>query len=170
MTGKLKFAEQAGMTLIEALVAVFIFGVAMTAIFSVTVSNSNTANLVKNSYIASGLAQEGVELVRNLRDGDWIASRSFGAFGDPGGSVIPDGDYQIQWDSNLLSAYSDNYLKKTTDGLYNYVSGNQTLFKRKIRVTTIVPGVEKKIAVDVTWYERGSSRAVTVEDHLYNWW
>jgi len=45
-----------------------IFSVAVIALISVTISGSSGATYVKNKLTASYLAQEGIEMVRNLRD------------------------------------------------------------------------------------------------------
>ncbi len=159
-----------GFTLIETLVAIFVFGVALTSVTAILITNNNTANFVKNSYIASGLAQEGVEVVRNLRDGDWLASRSFGAFGSTTGLPVADSTYRVQWNSTTLLANQDVFIKKDSiSGIYSYDTGVNTPFKRTVQITTITSNVEKRIAVNVSWTERGIPRSINAEDHLYNW-
>ncbi len=63
-----KIITQQGFTIVETLVALSIFSVAVIALISVTISGSSGATYVKNKLTASYLAQEGVEMVRNLRD------------------------------------------------------------------------------------------------------
>lgn len=63
-----KTTTQQGFTIVETLVALSIFSVAVIALISVTVSGSSGATYVKNKLTASYLAQEGIEMVRNLRD------------------------------------------------------------------------------------------------------
>ena len=41
--------------------------------------NNRSAAAIKNNFIASGLVQEGMEVVRNIRDQDWFLGNSFGA-------------------------------------------------------------------------------------------
>lgn len=57
-----------GFSLIEVLVAVFILTVGITAVSILMVGNIKNLQLAKNQIIASVLAQEGIELVRNLKD------------------------------------------------------------------------------------------------------
>ena len=158
-----------GFTLIELLVSIFIFGVALSAIVYVLTINSNTANLVKNSYVASGLAQEGIEVVRNLRDSDWLAGRPYGGFGNT--AEFADGGYRVQWNSQILMSSLDTFLKKdAATGIYSYDAGTDTIFKRAIQLTTMNPGIEKRIVVTVSWTDRGNiSRSVSAEEHLFNW-
>ncbi len=63
-----KIITQQGFTIVETLVALSIFSVAVIALISVAISGSSGATYVKNKLTASYLAQEGVEMVRNLRD------------------------------------------------------------------------------------------------------
>src|SRR3990170_1749725 len=61
-----------GFTLIETLVALVIFTTSITVLISVTGSGVANTNYAKNKFIASYLAQEGVEMVRNIRDNAWL--------------------------------------------------------------------------------------------------
>lgn len=152
-----------GFTLVEVLVSVLIFSLALTAVFYVLVVNLGDAELIKNNFIASGLVQEGMEVVRNIRDSDWHANNPFG-------TGIPDGNYRVQWNSQSLMAFADSYLKKDSGtGFFSYDSGGDTFFKRSVVISTISPGVEKKVVVTVTWSEKGKPRSVSAEDHLFNW-
>jgi prepilin-type N-terminal cleavage/methylation domain-containing protein len=156
-------ARNTGFTLVETLVSLLIFSIALTAVFYVLVVNLNDAELIKNNFIASGLVQEGMEAVRNIRDNDWLA-------GGPFGTSVPDGNYRVQWNSQSLMAFADSYLKKDGGtGFFSYDSGSDTLFKRSVAISTVSPGVEKRVVVTVTWSEKGKPITVSAEDHLYNW-
>lgn len=159
--------KQAGLTLVEVLVAIFLLGVSLTAISYIINFNVITADDLLNDSIASGLLQEGVEVTRNLRDADWFTGRAFGAFG--GVAVKPDGTYLIQWDSQSLASFSDVFLKKDpASGLYNYTGGNPTIFKRTVRIST-ASAIEKIVTVSVTWPSRSGAKSVNAEEHLFNW-
>jgi type II secretory pathway pseudopilin PulG len=161
--------KSAGFTLIETLVLLLVFSVSLTAIFSLLTSNLKEASLIRNNFVASGLVQEGMEVVRNIRDGDWYAGRPFGSFGASG--VTPDGTYRVQWDSQtLLPLESNPYLTKNSGtSLVSYdPGGNDTIFKRTITISS-VSGAEKMVAATVTWSERGVPKSVSAEEHLYNW-
>lgn len=159
-----------GFTLIEILVAIFIFGLAFTATTSVLIMNNRSAAIIRNNFIASGLAQEGIEVARNIRDRDWFLDNPLGA--NPFGTSIPDGIYRAQWDSSALIALGGNpNLKRDAGtGIFSYDLGNDTIFKRTIEISTPVANVEKKIVVNVTWIERGgASKLLSAEEHLFNW-
>lgn len=63
-----KLFDNKGFTLVETLVAIAIFATSIVGLISVTARGVNDNVFVKNKLIASYLAQEGVELVRNMRD------------------------------------------------------------------------------------------------------
>ncbi len=159
----------AGFTMIETLVAIFIFGITLTATSFIMITNLNTAKSIRNGYIASGLVQEGIEVVRNMRDRDWFLNVPPGA--NPFGTTIPDGTRRVQWDSTTLIAVGVNppLKKDSASGLYSYTTGTDTIFKRTITITTIIPNVEKRIVAQVQWDERGVTKSLSAEEHLFNW-
>ena len=123
---------------------------------------SSTASVVRNNLIAANLSQEGVEVIRALRDANWFNGLSFDA-------GIADGIYRIEWNSNALISLGSNPPLKINAGLYNYSFGTDTKFKRTVTITKI-NSEELRIISDVTWTERGNrTRDVKVESHLFDW-
>ncbi|MDP3954091.1 MAG: type II secretion system protein [bacterium] len=168
---KLKFREAVGFTLIEVMVSLFVIGTSMTAILFIFSTSINSATTVKNNTVAAALAQEGAEIMNNLRNEDWINSRAFGSFGNPGG-VLADGQYRVQWNSSQTLTLSSNpFLRLDSNtGIYSYDMGNDTLFKRAIAIETVVPDIQKRITITMTWADnRGNTKTLTAESHLFNW-
>ncbi len=62
----------AGQTLIETLAAVFILAMGITAAVGLAIYAYNTSGGVVKQIIATGLAREGLEAVRNMRDLNWL--------------------------------------------------------------------------------------------------
>ncbi len=155
--------SEKGFTLIETLVSLLIFSIALTAIFSLLSNNLRDALLVEHNFIASGLVQEGMEVVRNLRDNDWYA-------GNPFGTEIPNSTFRVQWNSlTFLPLGTNPPLKKDSGtGLMSYDTGDDTIFRRTVTVY-ILSDLERMVIVTVTWDERGRPRSVSAEDHLFNW-
>ena len=152
-------------TLVEVLIAVFIFSIAFTATSFVVTTNLRSASAIRDNFIASGLAQEGMEVVRNIRDRDWFLGNAFGA-------SIPDGAYRVQWNSQALLALApDPHLKKDgVNGMFSYDTGNDTIFNRTVNISTIAANVEKKIVITVSWTARGgATKTLSAEEHLFNW-
>lgn len=57
-----------GFTLIETLIAIFIFSISITALFTLSGTTTNSGQYSKNDIIATYLAQEAADIVRNDRD------------------------------------------------------------------------------------------------------
>ena len=158
----LALSSSKGFTLIEALVALVILTTALGPALVLSSNISSTASVIQNNLIAANLSQEGLEVVRALRDANWYNGLPF----DTG---LADGSYRIEWSSNALIALGPNPFLKINAGLYNYSSGTDTIFKRTVTITKINTE-ELRIISDVTWTERGNrARDVRAESHLFDW-
>lgn len=153
-----------GFTLVEAMVALVLITIAMGPVFILATSAINTASRIEHNLIASNLAQEGVETLRNIRDTNW-------ADGDTFDNNLPIGTWRVQWDTvggDLLAVGSNPVLKKN-NGLYNYLTGTNTVFRRTINIAKPNSG-ELVLTSLVIWTERGGiDRTVSVESHLFDW-
>ncbi len=162
LNNRLFLNSSKGFTLVEALVALVILTMALGPALVLSSNISSTASIIQNNLIAANLSQEGVEIIRALRDANWYNGFSF----DNG---LTNGVYRIEWNSNALISLGPNPPLKINAGLYNYSSGTDTLFKRTITITQIT-SEELRIISDVTWTERGNRvRDVKAESHLFNW-
>ena len=165
VSGLGKPQTNSGFTLIEILVTIFIFAIAFTATSFILSTNLRSASAVRNNFVASGLAQEGIEAVRNIRDRDWFLGNAFG-------TSIANGTYRVQWNSqSLIALGADPVLKKDSgSGLFSYDSGSDTIFKRTVVISTITANIEKKVVITVNWIERGGAvKSLSAEEHLFNW-
>lgn len=159
--------KKRGFTLIELLAVIFVIIVGVVGIVAVIQQTVSFMNLSSSRLIASYLAQEGIEIARNIRDTNWLKEEDWK-------TGLAGGDWQADYNDLALSNYDDNdFLKIDISGFYSYDSENNTKFKRKI---TIVPpgGGEAsigplKISVLVIWRQFGKEYEVTAEEHLYNW-
>ncbi|MBI2062086.1 MAG: prepilin-type N-terminal cleavage/methylation domain-containing protein [Candidatus Yanofskybacteria bacterium] len=159
---KLNKNIQKGFTLVEALVALMILTIALGPALVLSSNISSTASVIQNNLIAANLAQEGIEVVRSFRDANWFNGLPF----DTG---MADGIYRVGLRSTSLSSLDLNPPIKIDAGMYNYISGTDTIFRRTITITKI-NSEELRIISDVTWTERGNRpRDVRVESHLFDW-
>jgi type IV pilus modification protein PilV len=169
-----------GFTLIEVLTALFIVAIGLSSVFGVINRVLNSTSNSVNRMTASYLAQEGVEIVRNIRDSNWLADRS----GDTWTNNMrvgnsSEGDYN---DSSLID-YTDRPLEISHDGFYENsrytqeewdssggsISGySQSIFKRRITVTTIDSSTIR-VEVKIEWEEKNKNYNVIVEEELNNW-
>ena len=65
---KKNFTNKKAMTIIEVMIAIFIFTLWLASVFMVISSAGNINTYNKNFIIASNLAREQIELIRNVRD------------------------------------------------------------------------------------------------------
>ena len=154
-----------GFTLVEVLAALAILSVGLIPAF-IQASNAVTLSAsVRNSLIATHLAQEGAEVVRSLRDANWLSSVPFTQ-----GLDMCDSGCRVTWDNDAVLPLAGNPALKLDPltGLYQYTSGDDTLFHRSIIITPISDH-ELVEAVTVTWQERSIDKSFEVEYHLYDW-
>jgi len=154
-----------GFTLVEVIVAVGMISLVLVGVISsISLSLSSVAR-AENNLIAANLAQEGLEIVRNIRDKDWHSGAVFG-------SSLTNGDYLVEWSSQSLLPFSDVFLKKDSAGLYSYSAGQDAIFKRKIIIQNSAengPAVEKVAKVEVSWAEKSGPKIIQAELRLFNW-
>lgn len=152
-----------GFTLVEALVALVVLTIALGPSLILTTNINSTAVVVKNNLIAANLAQEGIEVIRGIRDTNWFD-------GDPSFDTgLADGTYRVEWNSDAVIALGANPPVKEDNGLYNYSTGNNTIFRRTISILK-VNASELRIISEVTWEEKGArAKSAMAESHLFNW-
>ncbi len=161
-------ARSAGFTLIEVLIALALLTTALVPAFVLATNAVGLSTTIKNSLISAGLAQEGVEIVRAMRDSNWFASPAVPFDTGLDACLV---SCRVQWNSTVpLPAAGDPPLKlDATTGLYSYdASGTDSIFTRRIIVTKI-SAYEVDVTSEVTWKERSVNKKVTVEYHLFDW-
>ncbi len=152
-----------GQMMIEALVALSIILVGLLGIFAL-VSRSISLNMIASSqYVAVNLAAEGIEVVKNMIDGNVLQK-------NPWNQGISAGDYQMDSSSIELTPYSGEKLRfDEASGLYGYSDGALTNFRRKLNIS-LISADEIKIVSSVDWTTRdGASFNIDLEDHFFNW-
>ena len=146
---KLNFKK--GFTLLEALVAVSILMVAVVAPMTIAQKGLSSATYSKSQMIASYLAQDAIEYIKNVRDQVsirnsfewdklWDSNESPNLFiclapnpSDPGCEI----DTNSGGGVGLVRSYTDGVLYKDADGFYGLdsVGTDKTIFTRKINIT-----------------------------------
>ena len=90
------FSKKSGFTLIELIITIAVFSIGILAAFSLALANSNENKSNRDRVIAANLARESLELVRNIRDSNWLKI-------DSNVSEEIDGrDFIISWDNGAL--------------------------------------------------------------------
>lgn len=160
MNRKKRIIKQRALTLLEVIVAIFVIIIGITGALSLINYTISGVLVGKSQIIAVNLAQEGLEIVRNIRDSNWIQNIAWNI-------GLATGEYQAQYNSDdLLSLAGNPVIKINSNGFYQYDVGTNTHFHRKITITS---ANEIKVISEVTWSERGRSFSVSAEDRLYDW-
>ena len=151
--------QSKGFTFLEVMIAISVITIGIIGIYTLIprVISITSANIDK--FIASQLGEEGIEVVRNIRDSNWLKE---GTAWDNG---LTDGDWRVQYDKDFLLAFSDEPLKIDGNGFYNYDVGSLTKFKRKVTVSHLENYLNVK--VQITWPNKTSP--FEAEENLYDW-
>ncbi|GMX58986.1 MAG: hypothetical protein MCSN_6410 [Candidatus Microsyncoccus archaeolyticus] len=148
-----------GFTLIEMVVSVFMITIAVVGIVQLTTKYIQTTKFEKESYTAALLGQEGIEIIKNIRDTNWVEGAATWNDG-----LSTDGDYEADYNDSSLSSYdSTHYLYVDGSGYYNYSSGTKTIYRRKITLANS----SDKVSITVTMYWR--TNELSVKQDIYNW-
>lgn len=160
--------------MIETMVALVVLTVGLIPLLALVTSSVNLASLIRNNLIAANLTQEGLEVMRGLRDANWLVSPTPPSF--EAGLI---GTWRVEWDTTILGtptklpeAVGTNPPLKfdSTTGVYNYSTGTDTIFRRTVTVSTVgACDCEIMIVSEVTWTQSGRNRTVSAESHLFDW-
>lgn len=158
-----KFRQNAaGFTLIETIVAVGIIVIGLVSALALITNSLFYVSSVGDRLIAANLIAEGLEVARNIRDNNWLQNLSWN-------NGLADGDYQASYNSTSISPYGGNpLLFDSAAGLYNYSSGANTPYIRKISISNL-SSYEIRVISTITWQRRGITYSNSAESHLFNW-
>ncbi len=148
-----------GFTLLEMLIATTVMSFGIVAIYGLVVHSIEITSENNNKFIVSQLAREGLEMVRNLRDQNWLAGDTYNQ-----DLLSCSLGCEIDYNAESLSPDSDSFLKIDSKGFYNYQTGEESIFKRKIVITQETDFLD--IKVSVLWLDNAST---TVAENLYDW-
>jgi Tfp pilus assembly protein PilV len=127
-----KNKKKSGFSFLETIISVFLIAIGMIAVMALMASSLKESFDSRDQVIATLLSQEGIELVRNVRDNNW--ANDLGSFdaGFPSASKVR---CQVDAVTDAISCPAFWFsLKLNTDGIYNYSSGSATRFQRKIMI------------------------------------
>lgn len=159
-----------GFTIIEVIAATFVLVIGVVGVFALVNQSLSISNMLSSRLTAVYLAQEGLELMRNVRDYHWLIDDNWN-----GGTAADCGiDYtMVESATPCDPALASTYLTLDSNGFYSYyIGGKQTNFKRTISsVKTVLtkPWDKLEITVTVSWDERGQTNKFVAKEILYNW-
>ena len=182
-----------GFTLVETLVAVSIFSMSILALMSVLAGGISDIGYAKQKMIATHLAQEGIEYIRNMRDTfvlyDASSQVGWDAFNDKvaptpttlcasvNGCYLSDTniDYSnhsqpmaLQMIVTACGSFCPEFLYDNATGKYGIGSGSSSGFIPRIRVAIVSPN-EIKVFSTISWTQGSGLHSVTFSENLFNW-
>ncbi len=168
--------RQKAFTLIEVLVAITILIVGIISGFVLVTRALYNVAVIKDRLTASFLAQEGIELTRQIRDSNFL--RILNEESVEWKSGLAGGSYTIESKAGSEQSVSlvfydepidiPNFFYDDALKTYNYSTGEPTTFNREIKITTISDD-EIRVESIMRWKTRTIDFDLIVEDHLYNW-
>jgi prepilin-type N-terminal cleavage/methylation domain-containing protein len=172
-----------GFTLVETLVATMILAVSITALVNVVAQNVFTSGYIKNKFVAISLAQEGIELVRNIQDNALLAGQSGSTSETFTGTIFPSCygvscyiDAAQETLNPVICNGSCPPLQISPNGYFNYSLGDSdnSLNERFTRTIQIFPNANSEIpsahvTVTVEWLQGNALRNVSYETDIFLW-
>lgn len=168
-----------GFSLIELMVSFAILTVGITSGINLIGQGLKSSSYLKNQAIASYLAVEGIELVKNKRDENFLKKVNW--IQDLQNNCVASNACTIDV-TNLVSGISQcpnvsgqpkcPPLKYDTAlNLYNYSTGLTTIFTRKISISTVsgFGSNDREITSEVSWTDRFGPHTYTLNNHIFNW-
>ncbi len=135
-------AGRQAFTLLESILAIFIVTMGTGGIFVLVNQNILSANSAKSKLVAAYLAQEGMEITRNIRDSNFLKIRK--------------GVDGISWDTGITSSDWQPVV---------FIDGTPSNFQRKI--TILENGDILNVSTQVSWKERGISHQFIIKENLH---
>jgi len=170
-----------GFTLIELLITITVITVGILGVFVAIQQGISTVDYSRSRLTSAFLSQEGVEIIKNIRDTNLLERSVDWDDGiDPGAAVE---EYEVVYDDvnnagvNLnAAACSPNcnfsnlrFLKKIDDGFYNYTLGDDTRYKRKVRIERM-SNEHLRLTIVVYWRTKKGYEEFKVMQEMYKWW
>ena len=151
--------------MIEVLISISVISIGVLASYAVIEGFIPSIRQSSLRFTAAYLAQEGIEIVRNVRDENFLKDRNWE-------TGLPSGDWQADYTATKLdNHYNGDYLNIDNNGFYSYQAGSKTTpFKRKITIN--YDGSDKlNVSVEIYWrYGKDIKGPITVQEVLYKWY
>ena len=152
--------NQAGFMMIEAAFSIFIVGTILITFMAVMASVYRTEFAKRDLIIASNLAQEGIEIVRNTRDNNWKQNKK--AFDPP---FLSSSNHCVDYYGNVVVC-GNKFRINTANGFYQYPVSAGDMVTKFSRTINISDGGESRVVTSVVSWD---SKSISMTDTLYAW-
>ncbi|MDP3764282.1 MAG: type II secretion system protein [bacterium] len=168
--------KTSGFSLVEAIVAIGVISVGFVGSLVLISKSSAQASVLKDRVVAAHLAAEGVEVVRNIRDTNYLK-------GSPWLTDIPDTlSGIVDYNSISVDASDSSEARKCLNwsgSTYKHAVSPayvcNTSFKSHLEITTKMETISGnnvsylEIKSIVDWKEKNLNQSTMVIEHLYDW-
>ena len=168
-----------GFTLIETLFAILIFSTALVSLIAIAGRGIAAADSAREQTIAHYLAQEGVEVARNMRDTNWLAQATWDANFDGCLQNTPcKVDYQGGNSTPVLASCGGPTCPLVQESNGAFVDGGNGGPSAYTRTIYVVPQDidqistlprEYEVVSTVSWKSKTIQRSVTLQTILKKW-
>lgn len=152
--------------MIESVVGI---SMAMTALLSTLALFTKTLHysaLTDKKLVGTHLAAEGIELVKNMIDADYVQGSKMGS----GFGVSDVNTFQVSYDKNNILTDKAGISLLFNEGEYTYTAGTPSGFVRDITTTRLRDTNANVYEVSVSsTVKYAGMDDIVVEDRFYNW-
>lgn len=148
--------NRTGFSLIETIIAISVIGVVIATAAQLTQSSLKMGRSTMNQFIAFHLAEEGLEIVRNIRDSNWLQNTSWRTGLDDGIYEIFEnaGDSGQRWQLKRI---------RLVDDASKIMLNEHEIFRRSIEISGM------HVKSKVTYAQTGGGKEVSLAMQLTDW-
>jgi len=177
-----------GFTLVELLITITVILVGLVGTFTAVQQGITTIDYARSRLTASLLAQEGVEIVKNIRDTNLLEGRSVSIDWHEGldpEDYTPGATskvYEVEYEDieDLASSFTTlgcdpcifddlRFLTQDNNGFYGYSGATVTRYKRMVRMEKIAEN-HLRLTITVYWRTRNGNRDFVLIQEMFAWW
>ncbi|MEK7499306.1 MAG: prepilin-type N-terminal cleavage/methylation domain-containing protein [Patescibacteria group bacterium] len=177
-------------TLVEVLVGLFLAVVASVYAAKTITGTNKVVAAGRETFIATNLAHEGIDLTRAMRDNTWFIGKKSESWLSSSG-ICPDGEENNSFaiDATVVRNFIDKgdkvlgqensalYIQTESPNLHLWThtaqSGNKSITTAYKRVMDAECGETDVVTITstVSWAgQGGTEKKVSIKEKLYNWW
>lgn len=169
--------EQFGQGLLETTVAIGVIVTGLLGGLSLIIASLAAGKQTADQIIASNLALEGLEVVRNIRDSNYLAGVAWDAgLAGPDTTAIavfdePSSGWSLNFGPNSLDDPAAQFFRDAGVYRQNIVAppGQATNFSRLLTIDPEGTIFRKNVISQVRWLQKGVSRSVTAQTRIFDW-
>jgi len=146
------YSNRLGFSMVEVLVSLSVVVISLLVILQLSVHGVQDSMDSRDQLVATGLAQEGTELVRNIRDSNWRASAASFATITTGVKCTIDKDYSVDTNPIMCNSGRSDQLYLDASGFFVHsetIGSVSTKFHRKLDISS--NGTSMTVTTMVGW-------------------